>query len=73
MLDQKVVRDTTVNIGGYWHGDRYVLCAKCKQEVSLRVSYFDPYKRGGSQVHYNCLSKKRHDEIQAEIANSRGN
>lgn len=61
---QPVVRDTTQNIGGYYHGARYVICPVCKQEVSLQVSYYDEYAKGGpAQVHYRCLSDKRLDEI----------
>ncbi len=66
--NQPVVRDTTVNIGGYYHGDRFVICPECKCEVSLRVSYYDSYaKKGPAQVHYDCLSQQRKDEIQAMI------
>lgn len=63
---QPIVEDTTVNIGGYHHGDQFVICPTCKTKVSLRVSYFDEYAKGGAaQVHYGCLSQKRKDEIEA--------
>ena len=68
VLKQPEVRDTTVNIGGYYHGERFYICPVCKQEVSGNVMYFDPYYRKGlaAQVHYACLSKKRLDEIAAD-------
>lgn len=63
MLKQKIIRDTTHKIGGTIHGDTYILCAKCNNEVSTRISYFDPYFKGGSQVHMECLSEQRKNEI----------
>ncbi len=64
---QPIVRDTTENIGGYIHGDRFVICPVCKHEASLRVSYYDDYAAGGpAQVHYRCLSDQRLTEILKE-------
>lgn len=70
MMKQKIVRDTSTYINGHLHhrGERFVLCARCKEEVSLSVSYFDPYTKKGSQVHHKCLSDKRKQEIAKEIA-----
>ena len=45
-----------------------VICPVCKQPVSLRVAYIDPYfnsKHGGEvYVHYECLSAQRKHEIE---------
>lgn len=67
-LKQPIIKDTTVNIGGYIHGSQFVKCPKCKQEVSLTSSYYDPYYsyKHTAQVHYSCLSKKRIAEIQKD-------
>ncbi len=65
---QPVVRDDTCWIGGYAHGDRYVVCPVCGEEVGLRMSWYDSYAKGGpAQVHYGCLSQKRRDEIKKEV------
>jgi hypothetical protein len=40
-----------------------VKCGKCKLPVSTQVAWFDPYKNKGCNVHFECLSKKRKDEI----------
>lgn len=42
-----------------------VLCACCKQPVSLRVAYIDPYINTGEEhyVHYDCLSPQQHRKV----------
>lgn len=41
-----------------------VECPYCKEAVSLRTAYLDPYAEGGAKyVHYKCLSDKRKHEI----------
>lgn len=69
-LNQPIVKDTIKNIGGYYHGDQFVICPKCKKEATLRTVYFDPYYSyvHTAQVHYGCLSKKRMAEIKEEMS-----
>lgn len=43
--------------------DGYTVCPVCKHEISLNVSWYDPYINNGSQVHYSCLSEERKREI----------
>jgi len=45
-----------------------VRCAKCHEELNLRFqAYFDPYRgKVGKYVHFDCLSQKRKDELDAE-------
>jgi hypothetical protein len=60
------------------YGVNVVNCAKCNEPVGLNgtvgktgMAWFDPYAKGvqfhkntkGAQVHYNCLSQKRLDEV----------
>jgi hypothetical protein len=68
MLIQPVVRDTSVYMSGqcHRHGERFVLCPRCGNEVSLSLSYYDPYFKDGCQVHKDCLSDERKEEIRAE-------
>lgn len=63
---QKIVRENEYEC--------VVLCAKCKEEVNvIKTAYFDPYQgKVGKYVHYECLSKKRADEIKAlELSDAR--
>lgn len=64
-LDQKIVRDTTHNIGGYIHGAQYVICPVCLKEVATSYAYFDPYfsDTHSARVHSHCLSVRRKTEI----------
>jgi len=43
-----------------------IKCAKCGKPTTTRLAWFDPYCKGGKQVHYECLSQKRKDEILKE-------
>lgn len=67
ILNQPTIRDTTQNIGGYIHGDRYYICPVCNLEVTGRTSYYDPYydksNKIAAQVHFDCLSVERMNEI----------
>lgn len=62
---QPIIRDTSIYFSGkcHSHGEQFVECPVCKQEVSLSISYYDPYLKGGRQVHKKCLSEERKSEI----------
>lgn len=45
-----------------------VMCSKCEERINLRNNawfdaFNDPHNKGGSYVHYKCLSQQRLDEI----------
>lgn len=42
-----------------------VSCGCCKQPVSLRVAYIDPYVNTGEElyVHYDCLSAQQRRKV----------